>query len=62
MVIFKSKQKNLEGDLKIRLCNKRLYPKESAKCLEIKTDPNHSWRCQVNDLFIKLNRTNALFF
>ena len=26
MVIFKSKQKKFEGDLKIKLCGKRLYP------------------------------------
>ena len=26
MVIFKSKQKKLEGDLKIKSCGKRLYP------------------------------------
>ena len=28
MVIFKSKQKKLEGDLKIKLYGKRLYPTE----------------------------------
>ena len=33
MVIFKSKQKKFEGDLKIRLCGKRLYPTESVKIL-----------------------------
>ena len=26
MVIFKSKQQKFEGDLKVRLCGKRLYP------------------------------------
>ena len=26
MVIFKSKQKKFEGDLKIKLCGKRLFP------------------------------------
>ena len=31
MVIFKSKQKKLEGDLKMKLCGKRLYPTESVK-------------------------------
>ena len=31
MVIFKSKQKKLEGDLKIKLYGKRLYPTESVK-------------------------------
>ena len=33
MVIFKSKQEKLEGDLKIKLCGKRLYPVESVKYL-----------------------------
>ena len=33
IIIFKSKQKKLEGDLKIKLCGKRLYPNrtESVK-------------------------------
>ena len=32
MVIFKSNQKKFEGDLKIKLCGKRLYPTESVRC------------------------------
>ena len=36
MVIFKSKQKKLEGDLKIKLCGKRLYPTQSVKYLGVK--------------------------
>ena len=31
MVIFKSKHKKFEGDLKIKLCGKRLYSTESVK-------------------------------
>ena len=62
MVIFKSKQKKLEGDLKIKLCSKRLYPAESVKYLVVKIDTNLSWQYHVNDLSIKLNRANALFF
>ena len=31
MLIFKSKQKKFEGDLKIKLCGKRLYPTGSIK-------------------------------
>ena len=31
MVIFKSKQKKLHGDLKLKLCSKRLYPTKSVK-------------------------------
>ena len=42
MTIFKSKQKKLQGDLKIKLCGKRLYPTESVKYLGLKTDANLS--------------------
>ena len=59
MVIFKSKQKKFEGDLKIKLSGKRLYPTESVKYLGVKIDTNLSWQ-YVNDLTVKLNRGNAL--
>ena len=62
MVIFKSKQKKFEGDLKIKLCGKRLYPTESVKYLGVTIDANLSWQYYVNDLSIKRNRTNALLF
>ena len=62
MVIFKSKQKKLEGDLKIKLCGKRLYPTESIKYLGVKIDTNLTWQHHVNDLSIKLNRGKALLF
>ena len=60
MVIFKSKQKKLEGDLKIKLCSKRLYPTKSVKYLGVKIDTNLTWQHHVNDPSIKLNRANAL--
>ena len=56
MVIFKSKQKKFEGDLKIKLCGKRLYRKL------VKIDTNLRWRYHVNDLSIKLTRADALLF
>ena len=62
MIIFKSKQKKFEGDLKIKLCSKRLYPTESVGYLGVKIDANLTWQHYVNDLSIKLNRTNALLF
>ena len=62
MVIFKSKQKKFEGDLKIKLCGKRLYPTESFKYLGMKIDTNLSWQYHVHDLSTNLNRANALLF
>ena len=62
MVIFKSNQKKFEGDLKIKLCGKRLYPTESVTYIGIKIVTTLSWQYHVNDLSIKLNRANALLF
>ena len=62
MVIFKSKQKKFERDLRVRLCGKRLYPTETVKYLGVKIDGNLNWQCQVNDLSVKLNRANVLLF
>ena len=64
MVIFKLdlKKRNLKGDLKIKLCGKRLYPTECVKYLSVKIDTNLNWQYHVNDLSIKLNRVNALLF
>ena len=75
MVIFKSKQKKLEGDLKIKfkqkklegdlkikLCGRRLYPTVSVKYLGVKISTNLIWQRHINDLSIKLNRANALLF
>ena len=62
MVIFKSKQNKFEGNLKIKLCGKRLYPTESVKYLGVKIDTNLSWQYHVNDFSIKLKSATALLF
>ena len=43
MVIFKSKQNKFEGNLKIKLCGKILYPTENVKYLGVKIDTNPKW-------------------
>ena len=60
--IFKFKQKKFEGDLKIKLCGKRLHPTESVKYLSVKIDTNLTWQHHINDPSIKLNRANAVLF
>ena len=62
MVIFKSKQNKFEGDLKIKLSGKILYPTESVIYLGVKIDTNLSWQYHINDLSVKLNRANPLLF
>ena len=62
MVIFKSNQNKFEGDLKIKLSGKRLYPTEIVKYLGLKIVTNLSWQYHVNDLSVKLSRANVLLF
>ena len=62
MVIFKSKQKNFAGGLKIKLSGKRIYPTESVKYLGANIDTKLSCQYHVNDLSVKLNRANDLLF
>ena len=50
MVIFKSKQKKPEGELKIKLFGKRLYLTESVKWLGVKIDTNLTWQYHANHL------------
>ena len=49
MVIFKSKRKKFDSDLKINLCSKRLYPTGSVKYLGVKIDTNLNWKYHLND-------------
>ena len=60
MVIFKSKWIKFEGDLKIKLCGKRLYPNENVKYLGAKVNTNLNLQYHLNDVSIKLNRADAL--
>ena len=62
MLIFKSKQKKFEGDLKIKLCGKKLYPTESVKYLAVKIDTNLSWQYHVNHHSINPKKADALLF
>ena len=57
MVIFKFKQKKFGDDCKKPI---GLYPTNSVKYLGVKIDRNLTWHCHVNDISIKLNRTNNL--
>ena len=62
MVIFKSRQRKFEGDLKIQFCGKRLHHTESVKYTGVKIDIKLSFQYHLNDLSIKLNRANAFLF
>ena len=62
MVIFKTKRKKFNDTVKIKLSGKRIYPTTNVKCLGVKIDEHLTWQNHINDLSVKLNRTNALLF
>ena len=62
MGIFTYKQKKFEGDLKLKLCGKRLYHTEIVKYLGVKIDRNVILQYSGNDFTIKLSRTNQHLF
>ena len=61
-VIFKHQRKKLDGEVKIKLNRKRLYPTDFVKYLGIRIDKNLNWKHHVSDIANKLNRTNAVLF
>ena len=62
LVIFKSKRKQFDGEIKLKLSHKRLLPTDSVKYLVVKIDGNRSWKSHIDYLSAKLNRSNALLF
>ena len=60
LVIFKSPRKVLSDEIKIKLCGKKLYLSNSVKCLGVRIDKFLHWHDQVNNIAVKLNKSNAL--
>ena len=52
----------LDFDLKLKLNGKRLYPTKSVKYFSIKIDESLTWNEHINDIAIKLYRTNAMLY
>ena len=61
LVIFKSKWKQFDGELKLKLTHKRLFPTDSVKYLGVKIDGNLLWKSHIDYMSVKLNRANALY-
>ena len=60
--IFKSKQKQFDGEIKLNLSCKRIFPTDSVKYLGVKIDGNLSWKSHLDYLSVKLHRASALLF
>ena len=55
LVIFKSKQRQFDSEIKLKLSCKRLFPTDSVKYLGVKIDGNLSWKPHIDYLSVKLN-------
>ena len=62
LAIFKSEQKQFDGEIKLKLSRKRLFPIDSVKYLGVKIDGNLSWKSHIDYLSVKLSRANAFLF
>lgn len=61
-VIFKSKRKRFNGELKIKLNGKILYSTKIVKSFGVKIEENVTCQHHINDLSIMVNRDGTLFF
>ena len=60
VALFKSSRKCPDVLLKLKRNGKRLYPTNSVKYLGINIDENLTWKKQISDIAIKLNKTNGI--
>ena len=51
-----------DGEIKLKLSRKRLFPTVSVKYVGVKIDGNLSWKSQIDFLSVKLSRASALLF
>ena len=59
LVVFKSKHKQFDGEIKLKLSHKRLFPIDSVKYLGVKIDGNLSWKPHIDYVSVKLSRAKS---
>ena len=62
MFFFKPIKKPIDCQLKLKLNLKRLYQTSSINYLEIKIDQYLNWQNHVNNIGIKLYKSNAMLY
>ena len=60
VILFKTKHKPCDTNLRLKLCRKRLCKTKYLRYLGIKVDENLNWKIHIHDLTSKLNRANAI--
>ena len=61
-VMFKPKSRQLDTDLKLKLCRKLLYTTTQVSYLAILVDDKLKWNAHANDSVSKLMRGNSISF
>ena len=62
LAIFKSKRKQFDGEIKLKLSREKLFQTDNIKYLGVKIDRNLLRKSHIHYLAVKLNRANALLF
>ena len=60
VVFFSTEGKVFDNDLKLKMCDKKLYPSHHVKCLGVYLDEYLNWAIHVNQLCAKLVKANAM--
>ena len=60
LALFRSTKKQLDFGLKLKLNGKMLYPTNSVKYFGVKIDDHLTWKPQIDGIFTKLNKANAI--
>ena len=60
IILFKTRNKNYDADLKIKLCRKRIHASQYVKYLSVFIDENLNWKKHINEISTKLIKGNAM--
>ena len=60
IILFKTRNKNYDTDLKIKLCRKRIYVSQYVKYLIVFIDENLNWKKHINQISTKLIKGSAM--
>ena len=60
VILFKTKHKPYDTDLRLKSCRKKLYKTKYLRHVEIQIDKNLNWKIHMHDLAFKLNRANVV--
>ena len=60
IILFKTRNKSYDADLKIKLCRKRIHASHYVKYLRVFIDANLNWKKHINEISTKLIKGNAM--